>query len=148
MWVIFALLDPADENQCESMQITLIKNKIKFSLNIRKFRMEQLQSHVWLTTSSYMWKYLRISSYIRKPFLVYDFATAPLWISLYMRKIWFLFYQCRGSQHRRWGRKHAWEDMEDHAFLCCRWNWLQGPPSPPPPPPPGSTTVIFFFKKV
>ncbi len=28
-------------------------------------------------------------SYIRKPFLIYDFATAPLWISLYMRKIWF-----------------------------------------------------------
>jgi hypothetical protein len=28
--------------------------------------------------SSYMGKYLRISSYIRKPFLIYDFATAPL----------------------------------------------------------------------
>ncbi len=25
-----------------------------------------------------MGKYLRISSYIRKPFLIYDFATAPL----------------------------------------------------------------------
>jgi hypothetical protein len=34
-----------------------------------------------------MGKYLRISSYIRKPFLIYDFATAPLLISLYMRKI-------------------------------------------------------------
>jgi hypothetical protein len=39
----------------------------------------------------YMGKYLRISSYIRKPFPIYDFATAPLWISLYMRKIWFTF---------------------------------------------------------
>jgi hypothetical protein len=28
-----------------------------------------------LKESSYMGKYLRISSYIRKPFLVYDFAT-------------------------------------------------------------------------
>ncbi len=27
------------------------------------------------------------SSYIRKPFLMYDFATSPLWISLYKRKI-------------------------------------------------------------
>ncbi len=36
-------------------------------------------------------KYLRISSYIRKLFLIYDFATSPLWISLYMRKIWFSF---------------------------------------------------------
>ncbi len=34
-------------------------------------------------------KYLRISSYIRKPFLIHDFATAPIEISLYMRKISF-----------------------------------------------------------
>ncbi len=46
--------------------------------------MEQLQSHIWLIASSYMGKYLCISSYIRKPFLVYDFATA-------LRKIWFSF---------------------------------------------------------
>jgi hypothetical protein len=39
-------------------------------------------------------KYLRISLYIRKPFLIYDFATASVWTSLYMRKIWFSFYQC------------------------------------------------------
>ncbi len=38
-----------------------------------------------------MGKYLRISSYIRKLFLIYDFATAPLWISLYVRKILFYF---------------------------------------------------------
>ncbi len=36
-------------------------------------------------------KYFRISSYIRKPFLIFDFATAPLWISLYKRKILFSF---------------------------------------------------------
>ncbi len=67
------------------------KRKLKFSSYTRKFRMEQLQSHIWLTASSYMGIYLRISSYIRKPFFIYDFATAPLWISLYMRKIWFSF---------------------------------------------------------
>ncbi len=48
-----------------------------------------------------MEKYLRISSYIRKPFLIYDFATAPLWISLYVRKIFFPFFisvvTCRGT---------------------------------------------------
>ncbi len=54
--------------------------------------MEQFQSHIWLTASSYIGKYLRISSYIRKPFLIYDIATAPFWISLYMRKIWFSFF--------------------------------------------------------
>ncbi len=49
----------------EIFTCALIKKKIKFSSHIRKFRMEQLQSHVWLTASSYMVKYLRISSYIR-----------------------------------------------------------------------------------
>jgi hypothetical protein len=29
-------------------------------------------------TSSYMVKYLLISSYIRKPFFIYDFATDPI----------------------------------------------------------------------
>ncbi len=48
----------------------------------------------WLTASSYMGKYLRISPYIRKPYLIYDFATAPIWISLFMRKIWFSFWWC------------------------------------------------------
>jgi len=45
------------------------------------------------TASSYMVKCLRISSYmyIRKPFLMYDFAIAPFWISLCKRKIWFSF---------------------------------------------------------
>ncbi len=37
---------------------------------------------------------LRISSYIRKPFLIHDFALDPIWISLYMRQLFFLFYQC------------------------------------------------------
>jgi hypothetical protein len=40
---------------------------------------------------SYMTIYLHFSSYIRKPFLIYDFATAPSRISLYMRKIMISF---------------------------------------------------------
>ncbi len=39
------------------------KERKKFP-HIRKFRMEQLQSNIWLTASSYMRKYLRISSYM------------------------------------------------------------------------------------
>ncbi len=65
--------------------------------------MEQLQSHIWLTASSisYMGKYLRISSYISKPFLTYDVATALLWISLYMRKKFlYFFYQCTRTRKR------------------------------------------------
>jgi hypothetical protein len=76
---------------------TLIKKEIKVSSYIRKLRVEQLQSHIWLTASSYMGKYLGISLYIRKPFLIDDFATAPLWISLYMRKIYFLFFSVQYS---------------------------------------------------
>jgi hypothetical protein len=38
-----------------------------------------------------MGKYFSISTYVRKLFLIYDFVTDPLWISLYMRNIWFSF---------------------------------------------------------
>ncbi len=57
-------------------QGTLIKKKIKIFSFIMNFRMEQLQSHIyiWLTAFSYMVKYLPISTYIRKPLLIYDFA--------------------------------------------------------------------------
>jgi hypothetical protein len=41
-----------------------------------------------------MRKYLGIQ-YMRRPLDIYDFATAPFCISLYMRKKRFLFYQCR-----------------------------------------------------
>ncbi len=70
------------------------KREIKFSSYIRKFRMEQLQSHIWLTASSCKGKYLSFSSYIRKPFLIYCFATAPFWIAYIWGKFYFLFYQC------------------------------------------------------
>jgi hypothetical protein len=36
------------------------------------------KSYILLMASLYMGKYFRISSYIGKPFLIYDFATAPL----------------------------------------------------------------------
>ncbi len=39
------------------------KKENNFSSYIRKSRRERLQSHIWLTASSYMTKYLRISSY-------------------------------------------------------------------------------------
>ncbi len=68
------------------------KRKENFlSSHIRKFRRKQLQSHIWLTVSSYMTKYFHISSYIRKLFLIDDFDTAPFWIYLYMRKIFSFF---------------------------------------------------------
>ncbi len=65
---------------------TLIKNKIKFSSYIRKFRMEQLQSHLWGRASEYMRKCAYILPYLRRQL---D-ATAPFWISLYMRNFFFI----------------------------------------------------------
>ncbi len=59
--------------------------------DIQKGSVAKLENHIWLTASSSLVKYLRISSYIRKPFLMYDFATDPIWISLLMRKISFSF---------------------------------------------------------
>ncbi len=58
-------------------------NKYQISSYIREFRMEQLQRHI---TNG-----LLIYGEIFAHFLVCYFATTPLWISLYMRKIWFSF---------------------------------------------------------
>ncbi len=58
------------------------KKENKIFLIYKESRRERLQSHIWRTASSYMTKYLRISSYIRTPFLIYDFAPEPIWISL------------------------------------------------------------------
>ncbi len=83
------LKEEAAKSSFHSVYLWQKENQI-FSY-IRNFRMELLQSHIWLRASLYLVKYLRISSYIRKPFLIYDFATDPIWISLYMRKISFSF---------------------------------------------------------
>ncbi len=72
---------------------TLIKNITKFSSYIRKFRRDRVQSRIWPTASPYITK-LRISSDIRNPLLIYDYAPTcnPFWISLYMRKKIFFFF--------------------------------------------------------
>ncbi len=45
---------------------------------------------------------LSISSYIRKPFLIYDLASDPICISLYMRKILFSFLSVQGNLVKIW----------------------------------------------
>jgi hypothetical protein len=66
-----------------------VKKKIKFSSYIRKFRGIECKVIYCMTNGLLIniLKYLRISSYIRKPFLIYDFAPDPdpIWISLNMR---------------------------------------------------------------
>jgi hypothetical protein len=50
---------------------TLIKKRIKFYSYLRKFRVEQLQSHIWLTASSYMRKiwFSFLSVHIKQEFI-------------------------------------------------------------------------------
>jgi hypothetical protein len=62
---------------------TLIKKNIKFFsyVNICKEEIQNgavAKSYMNNGLLIYMGIYLRISSYIRKPFFIYDFATAPL----------------------------------------------------------------------
>jgi hypothetical protein len=62
--------------------LILIKKQIKFFL-IYKEILKLAVAKSYMTDSLlicilYKEKYLRISSYIRKPLLIYDFATAPL----------------------------------------------------------------------
>ncbi len=38
-----------------------------------------------------------LTTYTRRPFLIYDFATDPIWSSLYMRKIFFSFLSVWGK---------------------------------------------------
>ncbi len=74
----------------DSVRCTVKKEK-KIVLILRKFSRDRVQSQKWLRASSYKSTYLCISSYIRKPFLIYDFAPDVFWISFYMRKISFSF---------------------------------------------------------
>ncbi len=110
---------------------TLIKKKIKFSSYTRKFRWEQFQSNIWLTASSFMEIFVHFLIYIRKPFLIYDFATAPLWIYLYMRKILFSFLSvhfpmCSWSKYTRWRKKQFTSVFNFCPEACCRMGWGQG----------------------
>jgi hypothetical protein len=80
---------------------TLIKKKIKFSSYIRKFKMEQLQSHIGLTKLrpphiQYGEIFAHFLIYYEAlPHILCDFATAPLWISLYEENLIFFFISVR-----------------------------------------------------
>jgi hypothetical protein len=103
---------------------------------MRKFRKDRLQviyCTAWLTTFSYIIKYLRISSYIRKPFLIFDFASCN-WFHLNflikMRKISSAFWSVwkgfpdfrsviiiRGIHSRLCNSS----SVNSHPFLGIRW---------------------------
>jgi hypothetical protein len=54
------------------------KKEKKIFLIYKEIQRDRVLNHILLTTFSYMVKYLYISSYIRKPFIMYDFAPDPI----------------------------------------------------------------------
>ncbi len=59
----------------------------------------------------YMRKCENISPYMKRPLVIYDFATAPFRISQYMRKIWFSFLSVcsrKSPDHGLWIVQVAW----------------------------------------
>jgi hypothetical protein len=73
-------------------QDTLIKKKIKFSSYIRKFRVEQLQSHIW----GFMRICANISLYMRRPLVIYNFAICNCSILLiYEENLIFFFISAK-----------------------------------------------------
>ncbi len=77
---------------------------------------------MWLTASSYI-VYLRISSYIMKPFIIYDFAPDPIRISLYMRKMFFSFFN---SAHGINVNEVVW-GIQHHTHLLPCYTYLPHP---------------------
>jgi hypothetical protein len=75
----------------------LIKKKIKFSSYIGKFRVEQLQSHIWLTASSspHIWGNIFAFPHILGSPSSYMTLQLPHSEFLYIwGKFYFIFYQC------------------------------------------------------
>ncbi len=98
---------------------TLIKNEIKISSYIRKFRTDRV-SYISGGLLIYMTKYLCTSSYIRKPYLKYDFAPDLSEFPYIWGKFSFLFYQCTTTLCRTW----LYSPIRD------LWIWLLVPTSP------------------
>ena len=82
------------------------ENTIFLIFCIMKFRMEQLQSHVWLLLTSngppHIWGNICAFRHILgSPSSYMTLQLLQLWISLYMEKILFLFYQCSSDKEKR-----------------------------------------------
>ncbi len=79
-----------------------------------------------------MRKCANILPYMRRPLVIYDFATAPFRISLYLRKNFFFFISAQSSRRtaiiRPFSHTRNKISKEDHAFYWRR-NWPH-PPSP------------------
>ncbi len=91
---LFHHIRSSERNQ---RSVHLIKRKKTFYSYIRKFRMEQLQSHTWLTASSYtVW--LNICAFPHILGSPFSYMTLQLLHSEFpyiWGKFHFLFYQCR-----------------------------------------------------
>jgi hypothetical protein len=70
------------------------RNKIFLIYSIKKFRMEQLQSHIWLTASSYWSNICAFPRILGNPSSYMTLQLLHSNFPLYMRKFLLSFYQC------------------------------------------------------
>ncbi len=87
----------------------------KSSSYIRKFRIDRVQSYIWLMASSYMVKYLRISHIWGRPPSYMTLQLLHSEISLYMRKILFHFFQ--------WWRKVVEDNKHNKIVKLSSKHW-------------------------
>ncbi len=77
---------PCAHNMESTLGTTLIKKKEKFP------HIYHPEGHIWLTAYSYMTKYLRISSYIWKPFLIHIWLGSRFHLNFLINEENFLFF--------------------------------------------------------
>ncbi len=65
---------------------------------------------------------------MRRPSVLYDFAPDPIWMSLTMRKISFLFYHC--TSHGNIEKQAPLEGVSPlhRNFFVLKWHWLRSLP--------------------
>ncbi len=76
---------------------TLLIKKTKFSSYFRKFRKDRVQSYIWLSASPYMNKYfVHFLIFLGSPSSYLTLHLILFWISLFMRNIFFSFFNSTG----------------------------------------------------
>ncbi len=111
-------------------------DKKKISSYTRKCRWDRVQSHILLTGSSYVTKYLRISSYIRKPFLILYMALHPVPTKFpyTVYKENFLFLSVSSTIRKHWKIQTSSRVIFIyHVYPLCGTLIISASYSPPPP---------------
>ncbi len=115
MWILFLRAKTEEPLPNIFIKFTNLQGKSVFTLIKKKLKfphiLDRVQSHVWLTTSSYIVKIFVNFLIIRKPFLIYDFAPDPIRIS-YEENFVFFFISVLYKEF------FSWNYFIQHWFFC------------------------------